>query len=413
MFACALLSKATSLTLPGVMLILNVYPLKRHDIRRVALEILPFAVLSLATIPLTIIALAPGTQLPLPAKIAVSAYSLGFYLWKTVIPTGLSPLYTMPKHVDPTELRFAAGGAVVVVAIVAAWLARKRFPSVLMATCVFLVLIFPMLGVVQNGPQIAADRYTYHASPALAILIGGALFPIFAGAGAAIGRFAVGAAVLVLVALTWRQSDVWRDPQRFWSYVSSRDSSSSLAHTMLGNMALKDNRLDEAIVQLQASVRLDSAYVDSHDNLGIALARQSRFAEAVPEFRAAAAINPRDKEIHNNLGIALARLGRVDEAFAEFQAALAIDPNYADAETNWGNALVGQKRPAEAVPHYAAAARLDPRNADAHLNWGVALAQQGRIDDAIDQFRTTLAIDPANAQARTYLERAAQLKHPR
>lgn len=408
LFACALLSKATSLTLPAVMLILNVYPLRRFPARRVYLEIAPFAVLAAATIPLTLIALAPGVQLPFVSKLAVSAYGLGFYLWKTVLPTGLSPLYAMPKHVDPFAGRYVFAAVAVVAGIVAAWFARRRYPSVATAVAVFLVLITPMLGVVQNGPQIAADRYTYHASPALAILVGGAMFPLFAASGVVIWRLVTGAAVVALMALTWRQSGVWHDPERFWSYVLSRDSSSSLAHTMLANMALRDNRLDDAIAHYSASVRLDSTFVDSHDNLGIALARQGRFEEAAREFHAALAINPRDREIHNNLGVADSHLGRFEEAMAEFQAALSIDPTYAEAEINWGNALVSQHRPADAVPHYAAAVRLDPGSADAHLNWGVALAQQGKMVDAAEHFRRVLELDPGNAQAGQYLAAASR-----
>jgi protein O-mannosyl-transferase len=419
LFVCALLSKATSLTLPAVLLILNVYPFRRlggeaswvgAEAKRVYLEIIPFALLAIATVPLTILALAPGTQLSLPAKIAVSAYSLMFYLWKTLVPTGLSPLYAMPRHVDPAAMKFIGGYAVVVAALAAAWLARRRFPSVPLAIAVFFAVILPMLGIVQNGPQIAADRYTYHASPALALLAGGALFPLFDGAWSKAWRVLAAVVIAALMALTWRQTQVWHDPERFWSYVLRTDSTSSLAHTMVANIDLHAGRLDDAIANYRSSIDIDPTFADSHDNLGIALARQGRFAEAAPEFRAAIAINPLDREIHNNLGVADTHLGNFAEALSEFSRALAIDPSYADAETNWGNALVQMGRPADAVAHYARASELQPNNAEAHLNWGVALARQGRMDDAAEQFRRVLAIDPANADASGYLEKALAMR---
>jgi hypothetical protein len=110
-FVCALLSKATSVTVPVVLLILTVYPLHRISASmvrsprsalrsRAVLDLIPFALLSAATAVLSIVALHAPTQLDTPAKVAVSAYSIVFYLWKTVVPAGLSPIYEMPQRVD-------------------------------------------------------------------------------------------------------------------------------------------------------------------------------------------------------------------------------------------------------------------------------------------------------------------------
>src|ERR1044071_7018054 len=87
----SLLSKATVMSFPAALLVLNVYPLRRLGGRegwltgsaiRVYLELIPFALLSLGMMVLSIIALHPPDQLPLAAKIAVSAYSLVFYIAK-------------------------------------------------------------------------------------------------------------------------------------------------------------------------------------------------------------------------------------------------------------------------------------------------------------------------------------------
>ena len=187
LFVCALLSKATSMSLPAVLLILNVFPLRRLggdagwttlQARRVYLELLPFVLLAAATAVLSIVALHPPDQLGFAAKLSVSAYSLVFYLWKTLVPSGLSPLYEMPQHVDPAAVRFLACDIVVICLAGLAWALRRRQPAVTAALALFFVVTLPMLGIVQNGPQIAADRYTYLAAPALALLAGAALFDV-------------------------------------------------------------------------------------------------------------------------------------------------------------------------------------------------------------------------------------------
>ena len=36
-------------------------------------------------------------ELGVGQRLAISAYSLIFYLWKTLVPVGLSPLYALPR----------------------------------------------------------------------------------------------------------------------------------------------------------------------------------------------------------------------------------------------------------------------------------------------------------------------------
>lgn len=418
-FVLALLSKGTSVTLPAVLLILNVYPLERlggragwwgESSRRVYAELVPFALLSVATSVLSMVALSPWDQLSLGGKLAVCAYSLSFYLWKTIAPTNLAPLYEMPKQLDPLALRYLVSYVVVIALTAGAWIVRRRWPGVTTAWFAFLAIILPMLGIVQNGPQIAADRYTYHAAPVLALLAGAGL-SLFRRprVASAVG----GAIVVVLGALTWNQTRVWHDSERLWSRILSRNPESSLAHTALANVLIKDDRVDEAIEHYRRVVVLDPESTEGDNNLGVALARRGRFAEAVEHYQRALAIRPTHYEAHNNLGVALAQLGDLGGAIEQYRQALAIKPDFADAHTNWGNALVRLRRLDEAIAQYQESLQLRPDHADTHLNWGVALAQQGKLSEAIEHFRQALVIQPDHAEAQQYLEQATQLLQQR
>ncbi len=57
----------------------------------------------------------------------------------------------------------------------------------------------------------------------------------------------------------------------------------------------------------------------THYNLGIALKRQGKLEEAIAEFRAAIRINPDDAEAHFHLGNALNGQGKLEEAIAEYR----------------------------------------------------------------------------------------------
>src|SRR5437899_178650 len=189
-FVLALLSKSMVVNLPVVLLILDVYHLRRlggalgwwsEPARWVYVEKIPFVLLAAAASAIAVMAqssvhaAASLAQLSALDRLAVAAYGLSFYLWKTIVPLNLSPLYELRPPVNhgatPFILRYG-----VILAISAIVLAlRRRVPGLLAAWVVYVVVLLPVLGIVQSGPQIAADRYTYLAGLGWAILAGAGL----------------------------------------------------------------------------------------------------------------------------------------------------------------------------------------------------------------------------------------------
>ena len=418
LFACALLSKATAMTLPAALFILEMYPLRRLPerggwwgpaARRVYLGLVPYAVLSAASVLLSLVALRPPDQLPVDQKVAVSAYSLSLYLWKSVAPLRLSPLYEMPQQVRPMALVFVASYAVVIGLTAFAWSTRRRWPGVSAAWLAFIAISLPMLGVVQNGPQIAADRYTYHAAAVLAILAGGGMCALLSRAHGGATRAAAVALIAGLSVLTWNQAKVWRSSETLWARVLMRDPTSSYAHSATATLLYGQDRVSEAIEHSRQAVALAPGLAEAHNNLGVGLARQGIVAEAIEQYQRAVAINPRYDEAQGNWGVVLARQGDLEGAIDHYRQALAMNPLNADAQVNWGNALVRLGNPVDAMTHYQAALTIRPDHADAQLNWGVALARLGKLPDAIRHFELALAINPDLTEATTYLEQARRM----
>ena len=415
-FVCALLSKGTAVTLPAVLALLNVYPLRRIDVtdwrstktRALALELAPFFALAAGFGLLSIVALHAPAQLSPMAKLAVSAYSLELYLGKTVLPFRLSPLYQMPRHVDLVGSMFIVAYASCIVFAVAAWALRRKWPAATVAFAAFVVITLPMLGVVQNGPQIAADRYTYHSSAALSLLAAAALFyavPL----SATLKRATATIVLMVLALLSWSQTSVWHDSERLWTRVLNEDSTSAIAHTAMANVRYQQGRLEEGLEHSRRAVELAPDFAEAHNDFGVGLAHSGQGAEAAAEYREAISLRPTYEEPLNNLGLETVRQGDLDGGIAYYRRALEINPEYADAQVNWGNALIRQRRAADAILHYQAALAVRPNDADARFNWGVALAQQGRFADAASQFQAALTLDPSLGEARDYLARAKGL----
>ncbi len=413
LFLASLLAKATSMTLPALLLLLNVYPLRRlqprslswQRVKPVINELVPLTLLSIAAMLLSLLALRPGPQLGIVDKIAVSCYSVAFYVWKTLVPTGLGPIYPMPLDVPLGSPAYLASYALVALLALIVAVQWKPWPGVVTGIAAFFVIVLPMLGVVQNGPQVAADRYTYHAMPAVAILAG-------TGLAWMLGRWrlaSIGAAVTLLAAfgvLTWKQTQHWRNSSTLWTQAVSAADHSAIAHDGLATTHYHNGNLAKALEHYERATQLNPYYADARANIGITLARLNRFKEAPLHFQRALEMKPDFDMAENNWGVAEAMQGNLMAAIGHFRLALQINPLNADAELNWANALVSGGNLDIAFPHYKRAAELHPGSAETEAHWGAALAQLGMVDEALPHFRRAIDLNPNDEKARRLLARA-------
>jgi len=102
-YAASLLAKPMLVSLPILLLLFDVWPLRRVDtLRRLIVEKAPFFALAAASCLVTVIVQAQGgavrslTQYPLSARAGNAAVSYVLYLWKAIWPSGLSIYYPYP-----------------------------------------------------------------------------------------------------------------------------------------------------------------------------------------------------------------------------------------------------------------------------------------------------------------------------
>lgn len=433
-FVLALLSKSMAVTLPAVLLVLDVYPLRRlrpgargwltPGPWRVWQEKLPFLGVGAVVSAVAFRALLGGAtatsweRLGLLERVAVSAYSVAFYLRKTLVPIELSPLYELSLPVHVFDRRFLVSGVFVVFITLAALVARGRWPGLLAVWVCYLVTLLPVAGIVHNGLQIAADRYSYLPGIGWALLAGaGGVVASRGFRDARPGRRALAALAGVLVVsattalslTTWRQAKIWRDDETLWRHAVRLDPASSVAASNLGSALRLRGRLAEAVEQSERALLLRPAYAQAHLNLGLAKAGQGRAGEAERHFRRVLEITPRSAPAHAGLGALLEAQGRLDEALEQFHLALQINPGSASIHNDLGAALARSGRVAEALPEFLEAVRIDPGHAQARNNLGMALGQTGRLTEAVEHFRAALRSRPDFPDAQQNLDHALRL----
>lgn len=460
-YVLSLLAKPVGMSLPLILVVLDVYPLRRlsgplrtwvrGDARGVWREKAVFAGLAVVTAVVEGIAehsvdtFYTLAQYPVSARIGQAFFALAFYVEKTVLPIGLSPLYQLPvgwqfARVDVlVSAAFVLGATVVVIAF------RRRSPWALAAWIVYGALLAPVLGIAQAGPHIAADRYSYLATLVWAVVAGGAVLACDlaarAGRRAPLSfRAATGVAAgiaIVLAVLTWRQIGIWHDSVTLWRTAVAADASCYICLNNLGNALVRAGRGSEAAPYFTAALEIQPGDADAHANLGTTAMQAGNADEARREFERALALDPAHAVAHTNLGRLFLDAGDPEQAIPHLEAALRKEPNMAEARTNLGLALMqrgdatGAERelrravvlapdlalghnnlgtlllrrdqPDEAAAAFRRASELDPAFAEPRYNLGLALAAEERVDDAITALRDAIRIRPTYANAHQKL----------
>jgi len=263
-FAGGLLSKSIVVSLPVILLALDVYPLQRLGGERgwrhtsVWLEKVPYFALGAAATVIGFLALFTlGNTRSLAEmgplyRTVLWIYGLAFYLWKSAMPFGLSPLYQLDFTV--TWLHFGAVGGLLGVAV----LVRQRWPAFTVATIAYIATLLPVLGIFQNGPQAAADRYTYLACLGWAVILGGLAARRWAGRDMI--RVVLSIWVVAMLPLTWQQVAIWHDSATLWSYAIALAPQNRAAHFNLAGAHEEAGRYAAAVAEYAEVARLSNRF---------------------------------------------------------------------------------------------------------------------------------------------------------
>ncbi|MBX7164774.1 MAG: tetratricopeptide repeat protein [Pirellulales bacterium] len=349
--ALGLMCKAMPVTLPAVLLLLDIWPLGRWplDVQRPGRGWLPpwplvreklplFGLVVLSSVITFISQRASGavvdvSGLSLADRLTNACRSYLIYLRQMIWPLDLAFFYPHPARYRPDwdhfyGLALLALGVLVVISGTVLWFAR-RYPFLLTGWLWYLGTLVPVIGIVQVGDQARADRYTYIPMVGIYLLLA------FGAATLLARRRQVAAilAALIVVAcclLTYRQQATWADT------------------VALANQGLK-------------------------------------------------VVGPKNYMSWFMLGVVADRQGRLDEAEDNYRKALAIAPNSALAIQNMAKIMLETKRYPEAERYYRRLRTMRDAIHEAWIGEASALAAQGKYAQA-EQLMRKLLERPDGAQ---------------
>jgi len=421
--AVGLMAKPMLVTMPCVLVLLDIWPIGRlrglrvpgggpsprwrapaRSLGGLIAEKWPLFVLAAASSLTTFLvqrgsgAVVAAARMPMLARLVNAAISYWRYLELTAWPHGLLPFYGMTGIVN---VSFGALSALALAAVTTLTIRQaKARPYLPVGWLWYVGMLVPVIGLIQVGMQAYADRYTYLPVIGIGVAVVWWLDDVLPRARAVrIAAAAVACAALVaLGTATARQTARWRSNHVLFTYTLAVDPRNLMGHHCLGTELLNSGHPREALQHFEAILGAHIEYAPTRANRAAALSALGRNDEAIADFRTAIEFGD-GVLVRHNFGLTLGKLGRYDEAIDQYQAALRFDADHYPTLVELGAALgtVGRFSEAEATLRHAVEMR--PGEARVRRLLAVNLTRLGRVEEAIAQYSELLRQDPNDLDA--------------
>src|SRR3569623_186368 len=347
--ACAMLCKPSAAVAPLLALALDRVvlqtPWKRALLTTAAWTalVLPAALITNTTQGISGAALSLWWQRPF-----VAGDARAFYLFKTLVPVGLSVGYGRTPQAVLAHPWGYLTWIVPAVLLGLAFVKRLQRPLTWLGALLFAIGLLPTSGLVPFTYQsysTVADRYAYLALIGAGLVI--AELAELVKSPAWVSRGA-GVAFVVLAALSLHQSGYWLTSTALLRHAIAVNPDAAFAYNNLADMELASGELTAALADYQACTQRDPNGAKAYINLAevyTALERRAQAQEAIAQVEHWPDLTPDEL---SNLGVVLMKMNEPARALPALAAAVAMDPSSAAYLFNLGNALAAAGLLAEA-----------------------------------------------------------------
>jgi len=308
-------------------------------------------------------------------RVTNAIFSYELYLEKLFWPRDLSVFYPL-TGVAWWKVLFAA-----ILLMFITFLALKyfrKYPYLLIGWLWFVGTFIPVIGIVQVGDQLVADRYAYITFVGLFVIMVWGMHQV-AVRHFFLQRVFVFMSFIILfcfITMSHHQLRYWKDTVTLFEHALQKNSANYLAYQIIALEMAKKGEIDKALQYNNTAIR----------------------------------INPRSHAAYNNRGIIFIQMGMKDLARESFEKALKINKYSSEAYHNLGQFYLDNKDFNKSIFYSLKAIELNPDYLEAYNNLGVAFIRTGKIDDGINQFKKALQINPNYENAKKNLQIALRIK---
>ena len=174
-------------------------------------------------------------------------------------------------------------------------------------------------------------------------------------------------------------------------------NNAALAHIILAELFMTNNREEEAVAELQLAQSLtndrdEEAQIEA-DLASIAMVHQN-YDEAIARFKRVAEINPNYNGVWLNIGLAYRRQEKFDEAETYYQRAVEAQPNDFAAYAELGTLYIVKKQLDKALEIVEQGLRYHPNSAHLHALLAAIYSENGDRRRAQSELAEAERINP-------------------
>jgi tetratricopeptide (TPR) repeat protein len=421
-FIMALLSKPIAVTFPLILILFNIYPFKRYELRvrlssslKAATEIIPYLILSILTSIIIFVGYKDLGKLSesvsyfsLADRLLIAIRAMIFYLVKMVWPLNLSPLYPYPLKISVFKLEFLTSLILffsISIFCIYRWKSQKIWAVV---WAYYIVTLLPVLGIIQYADFAAADRYTYIPS----------LGPfLFAGLGVEyvwrksfikqsnkLYIFIPLALILCsLIILTTNQIRIWKNSLNLWNRAVDVYPQYERAYLKRGWSYTSLGKYILAIKDYDMAIKIKPSYAPAYNFRGIAYSSLGNNQKAIENFNAAIMINPKKILAFYNRGIYYKKMGSYQQAINDFDLVIKKGSSKTTllikAYSKRGELYTKTGNYKKAIGDYNKLIELLPNNEESYNKRGMAFSNLGDYQNSIKDFTKAINLKPSYIEA--------------
>ena len=342
-YALALMSKPTAVTLPVILCLLDCWvrsslqscsdaPKKRTTYSRFNLtHKLPYLMMAFLTSIITITAhkqtgaLRTLNQSPFIDRISIASLSCLSYIRKLFIPTNFSIYYPISDASPVLITVVLAISTLLLISTVLIFVGKRiQYQTLTLGWFWFLITFSPTIGIIQVSNQFMANRYAYLPFIGLFIIFAH-LIRLCTNNYPTLKKYTLPIILAIGLFLGWRtnqETHHWYNTQTLFSRAYQIIGENDVVLSMLGYCALKADNPAEAITYFQRSLDLNPKQARAHCNLARAYGWYKRYDDVIRHSHIALELDPDLQLAYDTLSLTYQKLGRIDLSLSYLNKAL-------------------------------------------------------------------------------------------
>ena len=341
-------------------------------------------------------------------RFLMACQTLLFYPVKLLIPFGYSISYPFVKMDGVWGWEYYVAPFILLALGLLVWIKGRNHPDILLGIALFLLPLSIMLPFRTVGSfELRSDRYVYFSCVGLFFLAGIFLEKV---------NPRLRNQIMILVAsclafLAFRQTHVWSDGVKLFENCTEKTPESSLCQCNLAYNQLISNDYPGAVEHYTESLKYDPGTVEAYNGRGQAYFQLRKYPEALADFTAAIQAGIVTPKLFLNKGKCLVILNRAPEAVPDLNRSIELEPKSPEAFYFRGVAYEKGGDLVNAMKDYGQAILLNPNYVEALVNRGLLYTKATQFNEAIRDYTAALAISTPQVQPMILNNRAfAQLK---